>query len=519
MEELWEVLRPEEQIELKLRKLYTQHHFHPYHLNNFEEYGDYQQNYNFLRNSSIITFTGNDGRTMALKPDVTLSIAKNTPDGEARKVYYVEDVYRHDRQAGEYQKIYQIGLEIIDEITWDDQLEMLKLAWKSLAQVGEGTLDLSHMGIINGICDRFSIEDRQKVLDCLRDKSSHGMDELTAKAGLSKEESDNLAKLVRLSGDFETKYQRAKVLLASYPEAQAGLEELKQLYKALQEEELSEKIRLRLDFSIMNDADYYSGLLFQGFIKEARETILYGGRYDRLMSRQGKRQGAIGFGLKLNHVGQKLPSDNQSSEYLNVALPKGRMGDAVYDLFTKAGVAAEGVFEDNRKLIFCDEVNKLRFFLVKPSDVAIYVEHGAADIGVVGKDILLENKADVIEFLDLHMGVCRLAVAAHNDFEEDFSRPLRVSTKYPTITREYYEGIGRSVELIHLHGSIELAPLLGLSDVIVDIVETGTTLKENDLKVIQDIAPSSARLIINNATWRFKQERIQKVIEKVRKQL
>ena len=436
MEELWEVLRPEEQIELKLRKLYTQHHFQPYHLNNFEEYGDYQQNYNFLRNSSIITFTGNDGRTMALKPDVTLSIAKNTPDGEARKVYYVEDVYRHDRQAGEYQKIYQIGLEIIDEITWDDQLEMLKLAWESLAQVGEGTLDLSHMGIINGICDRFSIEDRQKVLDCLRDKSSHGMDELTAKAGLSKD-----------------------------------------------------------------------------------ETILYGGRYDRLMSRQGKRQGAIGFGLKLNHVGQKLPSDNQSSEYLNVALPKGRMGDAVYDLFTKAGVAAEGVFEDNRKLIFCDEVNKLRFFLVKPSDVAIYVEHGAADIGVVGKDILLENKADVIEFLDLHMGVCRLAVAAHNDFEEDFSRPLRVSTKYPTITREYYEGIGRSVELIHLHGSIELAPLLGLSDVIVDIVETGTTLKENDLKVIQDIAPSSARLIINNATWRFKQERIQKVIEKVRKQL
>ena len=185
MEELWEVLRPEEQIELKLRKLYTQHHFQPYHLNNFEEYGDYQQNYNFLRNSSIITFTGNDGRTMALKPDVTLSIAKNTPDGEARKVYYVEDVYRHDRQAGEYQKIYQIGLEIIDEITWDDQLEMLKLAWESLAQVGEGTLDLSHMGIINGICDRFSIEDRQKVLDCLRDKSSHGMDELTTKAGLS----------------------------------------------------------------------------------------------------------------------------------------------------------------------------------------------------------------------------------------------------------------------------------------------------------------------------------------------
>ncbi|MGO2892889.1 MAG: ATP phosphoribosyltransferase [Enterococcus devriesei] len=519
MEELWQVLRPDEQIELQLRKLYTQHDFQPYHLNNFEEYSMYQQNYNFLRNSSIITFTGNDGRTMALKPDVTLSIAKNTPSGEARKVYYVEDVYRHDRQAGEYQKIYQIGLEIIDEITWKDQLEVLKLAWKSLAQVGEGTLDLSHMGILTGICDRFPEEDRPKVLDCLRDKSSHGIDELTNKAGLSEEEKLNLAKLVRLSGDFETKYQRAKVLLAAYPKAQAGLEELKELYEALQQEELSDKIRLRLDFSIINDADYYSGLLFQGFIKEARETILYGGRYDRLMHRQGKSQGAIGFGMKLNHVGQKLPADTQTSKYLNIALPKGRMGDAVYQLFTQAGVASEDVFEDNRKLIFCDEENKLRFFLVKPSDVAIYVEHGAADIGVVGKDILLETKAAVIEFLDLHMGECRLAVAAHNEFQEDFSRPLRVSTKYPQITREYYESIGRSVELIHLHGSIELAPLLGLSDVIVDIVETGTTLKENDLTVIQEIAPSSARLIINHASWRFKQERIQKVIEKVRQQL
>lgn len=519
MEELWNVLKPAEQVELKLRKLYTQHHFSPYHSNNFEEYRNYQQNDQFLRGSSIITFTGTDGRTMALKPDVTLSIAKNTPSGEARRVYYVEDVYRQDRQAGEYQKIDQIGLELIDQITWEDQLEVVKLAWESLAQVGKGTLDLSHMGILDGICQRFPEADRQKVLHCLRDKSSHGMDALTEKAGLSATEAEKLAKLVRLSGDFETKYQKAKELLAEYPQAQAGLAELKQLYQALQKEQLSASIRIRLDFSILNDADYYSGLLFQGFIEEARETILYGGRYDRLMSRQGKEQGAIGFGMKLNHVGQTVLTDNESSGYLNIALPKGRMGDAVYDLFTKAGVAAQGVFKDNRQLIFCDEENKLRFFLVKPSDVAIYVEHGVADIGVVGKDILMESKAEVIEFLDLHMGVCRLAVAARTDFEEDFSRPLRVSTKYPQITRQFYQGLGRSVELIQLHGSIELAPLLGLSDVIVDIVETGTTLKENDLEVIQDIAPSSARLVINHATWRFKQERIQTVIEKVREQL
>ncbi|GCF93489.1 hypothetical protein NRIC_13800 [Enterococcus florum] len=518
MKDLWNVLRPEEQIELQLRKLYGQHHFHLYRLNSFEEFDNYQQQRNFLRDSSIITFTGNDGRTMALKPDVTISIVKNTPSGERRKVYYVEDVYRHDRHEGEYQKIQQIGLEIIDEITEKDELEALSLAWQSLALVGEGTLDLSHIKIIDGICDRFPVEERENVLQALNRKSSHEMRDLATMYRLPQQEQEHLEKLVRLSGTFDEKFEKAQHLLALFPKALEGLNELKVLQEAqLKDQSLSDKIRLRLDFSIINDADYYSGLLFQGFIKASKEIILHGGRYDHLLERQGKSQGAIGFGMKLNDAGIKTaPKD---SEYLNIALPKGRMGDKVYQLFTQAGIASEGVFEDNRKLIFVDEAKKLRFFLVKPSDVAIYVEHGAADIGVVGKDVLLENAADVIEFLDLHLGKCKIAVAACNNFQEDESRPLRISTKYPRITRKYYNGLGRSIEIIPLHGSIELAPLLDLSDVIVDIVETGTTLKENDLKVIQDICPSSARLIINHATWRFKQQRIQEVIEKVRHQL
>lgn len=519
MEGLWEVLLPEEQIELQLRRLYSGHGFRLYHLNNFEEYEVYQQSRNFLRNTGVITFTGNDGRTMALKPDVTLSIVKNTPNHEARKVFYVEDVYRHDRQEGEYQKINQIGIELIDDITLEDEIEVLKLAWQSLAFVGEGTLDVSHIGILDGIAKRFPEHERKNVEAALRMKSSHAMTEVAQRSGLSEEESENLGKLVRVAGNFESKFTKAEKLLAPFPEALAGLKELESLFDRLKEiPDLSDKVRMRLDFSIVNDADYYSGLLFQGFIKEAKETILYGGRYDRLLEREGKSQGAVGFGMNLNHVGKKI-EDTTENDYLNIALPKGRMGDAIYQLLKRAGIAAEDVFEDNRKLIFEDCQNKLRFFLVKPSDVAIYVEHGAADIGVVGKDILLETEPDVIEFLDLHMGACRMAVAAHKDFKEDFTRPLRVSTKYPKITRKYYEGLGRSVELIQLHGSIELAPLLNLSDVIVDIVETGTTLKENDLTVQSEIAYSSARLIINQAAWRFKQDRIQKVIESVRNEL
>ncbi|MBV7389185.1 MULTISPECIES: ATP phosphoribosyltransferase [Enterococcus] len=520
MDQLWDILLPKEKIELQLRKLYREHGFRPYHLNNFEEYQLYQRNLNFLRNTGVITFTGNDGRTMALKPDVTLSIVKNLPNNQPQRVYYVEDVYRHDSQAGEYQKINQIGIELIDKIQPKDEVEVLKLAWQSLSLVGEGTLDVSHIGILAGICQKFPESEHEKVVVAMRMKSSHAMTELAEKNGLTKEESENLGKLVRVAGHFEKKICRAEELLANFPESLASLKELKNLFDTLsQMDDLSSNIRMRLDFSVVNDADYYSGLLFQGFIKEAKETILYGGRYDRLLEKEHKNQGAVGYGMNLNHVGKTAHETTEQTEFLNIALPKGRMGDAIYQLLTQAGIAAENIFEDNRKLIFEDQLNQLRFFLVKPSDVAIYVEHGAADIGVVGKDILLESEADVIEFLDLKMGVCKLAVAAHKDYQEDFSRPLRVSTKYPKITRKYFESIGRSVELIQLHGSIELAPLLNLSDVIVDIVETGTTLKENDLEVTADIAQSSARLIINQAAWRFKQERIQKVIENVRKQL
>lgn len=188
---------------------------------------------------------------------------------------------------------------------------------------------------------------------------------------------------------------------------------------------------------------------------------------------------------------------------INIALPKGRLGDKVYKLFASIGYDCLAMQEDNRKLVFTSEEKGVSYLLVKPSDVAIYVEHGAADIGVVGKDTLLEGGNDVYELLDLNLGKCRLAVAAKNDWKEDLSLPLRVATKYPNVAKRYYTEQNRQIEIIKLNGSIELAPILGLSDVIVDIVETGTTLKENDLRVYQSIVPSSARLIVNKSAYQF----------------
>ena len=204
---------------------------------------------------------------------------------------------------------------------------------------------------------------------------------------------------------------------------------------------------------------------------------------------------------------------------LNVALPKGRLGEKVYDMFEKAGFECPSIKETNRKLIFENPEKNVRYFWVKPSDVAIYVERGAADIGVAGKDILLEYEPDIYELMDLDIGKCRMAVAAKKDFRDNPQRTLRVATKFTNIAKTYYKSLGRDIDIIHLNGSIEIAPILGLTDVIVDIVETGTTLKENDLEVVETIVPISARLIANKSAYKFKGDLVNTVVEGIEKQM
>ena len=202
-------------------------------------------------------------------------------------------------------------------------------------------------------------------------------------------------------------------------------------------------------------------------------------------------------------------------EIINVALPKGRLGEKVYDIFDKAGYSCPSILETNRKLIFESEENCIRYFWVKPSDVAIYVERGAADIGVAGKDILLEYEPDVYELLDLNMGKCRMCVAGPKGFRDNTARALRVATKFPNIAKQYYASQSRQIDIIKLNGSIELAPILKMSDVIVDIVETGTTLKENNLAVLEEILPISARLISNKVSYKFKNKEIMELCESI----
>jgi ATP phosphoribosyltransferase len=204
-----------------------------------------------------------------------------------------------------------------------------------------------------------------------------------------------------------------------------------------------------------------------------------------------------------------------SGGYINIALPKGRLGETAFDAFEAAGYGCPSVKAPGRRLVFENAEKKLRYFWVKPTDVAVYVERGAADLGIAGRDILLEYSPDVYELADLKIGVCRVAVAGKKDFRENPGRPLRVATKFPNIALSHYARRGREIDVIALHGSIELAPILGLSDVIVDIVETGKTLAANGLTVLEDVCGISARLIANKAAYKFKNYEISGMVKNI----
>lgn len=201
--------------------------------------------------------------------------------------------------------------------------------------------------------------------------------------------------------------------------------------------------------------------------------------------------------------------------YLTIALAKGRIGDKSVQLLKEAGLNCDSINGESRKLVFTDETNKIKFILVKPADVPTYVEYGSADIGIVGKDVLLEENRDLYEPLDLGFGKCIMAVAGLKGMDLKDRRALKVATKFPNIAAKYFSSIGMDVSIIKLSGSVELAPIIGLSDVIVDLVETGSTLKENGLEVKIEIAKISARVVVNKASMKLEDKRILDLIDKL----
>lgn len=511
-----ELLRPQERVSLQLRLLYERAGFRQYHMGRFEEYGLYRENRRFLSSEQVITFTDLDGRLLALKPDVTLSIAKNAPveEGGCGRFYYLENVYRPSQESHTFREISQMGLECIGAVDDAVTAQAVRLALQSLALTGRDfVLKLSHMGFITGLFDAVGAPEalRPRLLGCIRDRNRHELRTCAAEAGLSRQGADALCRLGDLSGSWEEVLAQAEPLALNAAMG-AALTELRTLCRSLPEQGLT------VDLSLAGDMEYYNGLVLQGYLAGLPRPVLKGGQYDRLADQFRPGARAVGYALYLDELSRMdaEAAGQDSPVWLNVALPKGRLGDKVYDLLAGVGYGCPENYQDTRKLVVENREAGIRYFLVKPSDVAIYVEHGAADIGIVGKDILEESGADVYELLDTGLGKCHMCVAGRRDFVDDPSRTLRVATKFVNIAKRYYAAQGRDIDIIQLNGSIELAPLLGLSDVIVDIVETGTTLKENDLTVLTKFMPISARFIANRASYQFKQPEIDTLLSKLR---
>lgn len=506
------VLQNGEKIIFTLRELYLSKGFSPYRMSKFEEYDLYAGNKDFLVSDNVITFTDTSGKLMALKPDVTLSIIKNSIDkpAETQKLFYNENVYRVSKSTGSYKEIMQTGVECFGNVGESEICEVLTLACESMSVLSkDAVLVISDLDVLKQVIDKLDLgkESQTQLYKAISEKNLHEAKSIVALSENSKA-AGLLLSLISLHGSAEKVMKDFRALMAF-----SGIDCAS--FCAVVDKLTFSPLpcRINIDFSVTGDVNYYNGIVFKGFLRDVPADVLSGGQYDRLMKKLGRKSCAIGFAVYTDVLERIDPGSDgkEADDYINVALPKGRLGEWVYTMFADAGFECPSILEPNRKLIFENPETKVRYFWVKPSDVAIYVERGAADIGVVGKDILLEYEPDVYELLDLKKGKCKMAIAAPKGFKDDGMKTLIVATKFSNIAKNYYRSKGRDIDIIHLNGSIEIAPILALSDVIADIVETGTTLRENNLEVIEDICPVSARLIANKASFKFKEKQIEKI--------
>ncbi len=305
-------LRPEELATLKLRSIYEQYGYKKYRMGRFEEYSLYAKNQSFLASENVITFTDLDGKLLALKPDVTLSIIKNSKAvrGMREKLYYIESVYRESKESHTYKEISQMGLEVMGDVDRYTIVEVLALAERSLAQLSDNyLLEVSNMDFVTGLMAGMDLteDQEQEILDLIRSKNSFELKAAAQRAGLDDRECDVLAALPGLYGKFSDTLKRARKLVLNEAMAKA-VEELEEIYKIMKALGLSKK--LQLDFSLLNDIDYYNGIIFQGYLEQLPRNVLAGGQYDGMVKKLGKHVDGIGFAIYLSEM-SRIPLPDQ----------------------------------------------------------------------------------------------------------------------------------------------------------------------------------------------------------------
>ena len=461
----------------------------------------------------MFKLTDAKGRTTVLRPDNTMPIARMvatrlTADDLPVRLYYNQSVYIRSKDlAGKTNEIAQSGIELIGDGSMEADIEAIKLAVESLqrCQLNNFKIEIGNVAFFNAILHRMAItdEDKADICNLIEEKNYAALGDKLDKLGNSRE-TVAIKALPRLFGGVEV-IEKAKQLYDD-PDAYRALTYLKAVYEALVEAGLGDSVML--DLGLVNRNNYYTGVVFRGYAEGSGLTILSGGRYDNLLGEFGMPAPAIGFGIEVSAVCEAMREVINVERPLRIALTKGRLEKSSVALFKTMGLDTKELENKGRRLIL--PVDKYEAVLSKAPDVITYVEHGVCDIGIVGKDTIVEHGSAFYEVLDLNIGKCRFALACpkDSDFFAGYKRKV-VASKYPKVAKEFFEGKGMDVEIIKIEGSVELAPLLGLADGIVDIVETGSTLKENGLKIVEEILPISVRVIVNMASMKLRKAEIE----------
>ncbi len=508
------------EVQAKLNNFYLDQGYKEVMTPSLEYMSLFSDSQSFIPSEEMYKTTDNKGNVLAVRPDNTIPIARlvstklGSSDDPIRLFYNQRTFKMNAKDSGRSDEIIQSGVELIGSEGEEGDFEILSLAFQTLKMLKgkqSGRFEIGYVGFFDALCQSLEISGstKESLRILISEKKNTELEETLSTLPESKEKSALLA-LPRLFGGEEV--IKAAELTFAGTAAESHIVYFKKVYNYLNE--ISEGVRIIIDLGELGKMHYYTGIFFSCFIQAIGEDVIRGGRYDSLYSMFGQNRKAIGFGVNVD-LARQVNTEEKTKGPLRIALTKGRIEKVAVGLFKEMGLDTTDLENKGRKLIL-PVGEDLEIILAKSADVITYVETGVCHLGVVGQDTILEANGDCYQLLDLGIGKCDFCVAAIKG-EYNKSNVKTVASKYPRVTREYFKKEGLDIDVIKIEGSVELAPLLGLSDAIVDLVETGTTLKENNLEVTETICSISTRLIVNKASLKMRKPQIDQFTDSLAK--
>lgn len=453
------------------------------------------------------------GDLLAMRPDVTMQIARMcatriTSFDPAVKLRYTQRVFREKTAEAAARELTQMGVECLGEsgVEADANIIALFAEVLSVTRLNEYRIALGSARVLNDLVSQCAMDDawQSDIYQAFHTSNFVALASLTETNAGNQDAIRALAELPSLRGGAEA-LQELRALLMPIGCAD-GIDELEALYGLLLERGMKDIVLI--DFTVMSSFDYYTGIVFEAYEPGLGSPIGGGGRYDNLLASYGAQKvPAAGFGFYLEQVMEAFALEKQKeTRPLRIAVPKGSLNEDAIAAIETAGLDVSGLADAGRTLMLRN--GDVEYIIVRPTDAPVFVALGAADCGICGEDSLVEAETDVVELVDLKFGGCRFVVAESNGTADQVEKryrelgSIRIATKYPHIARSHFDKQGKQVEIVKLHGNIELAPITGMAEQIVDITATGTTLRENDLIVVEDVLDSTARFFANPCSYR-----------------